>query len=210
MQISEPGLRERKRTETRNKLETAAVTLVLRDGLEHATLDAICEAADVSNRTFFNYFESKEDAIVGAKYVHVTDEAIADVLREHNGEAPAEVVVRLIFRVLDPSIEASELLKMRKKLFKIYPQLLGGVASQMERFTKELNAGVQLLLKDAPGYSTETPAELEISVDVLLALCSGSVRVAIREWVTNGSKATIEQVIQRAIGLVQKTVERLK
>jgi AcrR family transcriptional regulator len=210
MQISEPGLRERKRTETRSKLETAAVTLVLRDGLEHATLDAICEAADVSNRTFFNYFESKEDAITGAKYAHITDEAIDDVLREHDGEEPLEVIVRLIFRVLNPSIEASELLKKRMKLYKLYPQLLGGVASQMERFTKQLNAGVQLILKDAPGYSTESAAELDISADVLLALCTGSARAAVREWVTNGSKTSIEQVTQRAIGLVRKTVERLK
>ena len=50
------GLRDRKREETRSRLESAAVTLVLRDGLEHATVDSISAMADVSSRTFFNYF----------------------------------------------------------------------------------------------------------------------------------------------------------
>ncbi|MEJ1229402.1 MAG: TetR/AcrR family transcriptional regulator [Galbitalea sp.] len=76
MQISETGLRERKRAETRERLETAAVTIAARDGLEHATVDAICQAADVSPRTFFNYFDSKEDAIVGLRDSTITDEQV--------------------------------------------------------------------------------------------------------------------------------------
>ena len=41
------GLRDRKRRETRARLEEAAVTLVLRDGLEQTTIGTISELADV-------------------------------------------------------------------------------------------------------------------------------------------------------------------
>ena len=61
------GLRERKRAQTRHRLEEAAVGLALRDGLDKVTIDAISERADVSPRTFFNYFDSKEDAILGVR-----------------------------------------------------------------------------------------------------------------------------------------------
>ncbi|HEY2644421.1 MAG TPA: TetR/AcrR family transcriptional regulator [Galbitalea sp.] len=210
MQTSEPGLRERKRAETRTKLETAAVTIVLRDGLEHATLDAICEGADVSNRTFFNYFESKEDAIIGANYAHVTDEAITEILGAREGQDTVEAVIRLVFGVLNPTIEGSALLKLRMKVFKEYPHLLGRIASQFERFTQQLNSGVQAILKDSHRYANETPAELEISADAVLSLCVGSARSAVKEWVASGSTTPIEEVIQRAIGLVRTTVERLK
>ena len=53
--------------ETRARLEEAAVTLVLRDGLEQTTIGTISELADVSPRTFFNYFDSKDSAILGLR-----------------------------------------------------------------------------------------------------------------------------------------------
>ena len=61
------GLRERKRAQTRRRLEEAAIDLALRDGLDQVTIEAITERADVSRRTFFNYFDSKDDAILGLR-----------------------------------------------------------------------------------------------------------------------------------------------
>lgn len=66
MSVPEPvkGLRERKRLETHRALATTAVQLVAERGLDHVTVDDISAAAGVSARTFFNYFASKEDAVV--------------------------------------------------------------------------------------------------------------------------------------------------
>jgi AcrR family transcriptional regulator len=60
-----PGLRERKKAARREALIDATHRLVERDGLDAVTVDAICEEAGVSSRTFFNYFESKDDAVLG-------------------------------------------------------------------------------------------------------------------------------------------------
>ncbi len=59
------GLRERKKRLTRARLHRCALELTLERGLGAVTVDAIAEAADVSPRTFFNYFRSKESAILG-------------------------------------------------------------------------------------------------------------------------------------------------
>ena len=59
------GLRERKKRARREALIDATHRLVERDGLDAVTVEAICEAAGVSTRTFFNYFESKDDAVLG-------------------------------------------------------------------------------------------------------------------------------------------------
>lgn len=59
------GLRERKKAARREALIDATHLLVERDGIDAVTVDAICEQAGVSSRTFFNYFESKDDAVLG-------------------------------------------------------------------------------------------------------------------------------------------------
>jgi AcrR family transcriptional regulator len=57
--VGAPGLRERKRLETRERLTRVAMALFLDRGFEATTLDDIAAAADVSRRSFFHYFGSK-------------------------------------------------------------------------------------------------------------------------------------------------------
>jgi AcrR family transcriptional regulator len=57
------GRRERKKLSTHEALRRAALTLVAERGLDGVTVQDISDAADVSERTFFNYFSSKEEAV---------------------------------------------------------------------------------------------------------------------------------------------------
>ncbi|MGA1837327.1 TetR family transcriptional regulator [Herbiconiux sp. 11R-BC] len=66
-------LRERKKVETRAAIHEAALRLVAENGVEHASVDAICSEAGVSTRTFFNYFPSKVSAVVGLPSFEITD-----------------------------------------------------------------------------------------------------------------------------------------
>lgn len=59
------GLRERKKAATRSALSVAALSLVVERGL-NVTAEAIAAAANVSLRTFHNYFSTKEEAISAA------------------------------------------------------------------------------------------------------------------------------------------------
>jgi AcrR family transcriptional regulator len=62
----EPGLRERKKAATRMALSRAAMQLAVEHGVDGVTAEAIAAAAEVSPRTFHNYFASKEEAIIAA------------------------------------------------------------------------------------------------------------------------------------------------
>lgn len=59
------GLRERKRRATRDAIERAAIALVSERGYDNVTVAQICELSFVSQGTFFNYFRTKDAAIVG-------------------------------------------------------------------------------------------------------------------------------------------------
>ncbi len=60
------GRRERKKRATRLALRAAAIDLSAERGFANVTVEDIADAADVSVRTFFNYFDSKEAAVVGS------------------------------------------------------------------------------------------------------------------------------------------------
>lgn len=61
------GPRERRRRETYAALTTRARALTAERGLNGFTIEELCEGVGVSRRTFFNYFATKEDAVLGAK-----------------------------------------------------------------------------------------------------------------------------------------------
>lgn len=61
------SLRERKKTETWHAIHNAAAELALDDDTRHVTVEAISSEAGISQRTFFNYFSTKEDAILGVR-----------------------------------------------------------------------------------------------------------------------------------------------
>ena len=58
------GLREAKKARTRANLARAALLLAAEEGLHGTTVEAIAARAGVSPRTFFNYFDSKDEAVV--------------------------------------------------------------------------------------------------------------------------------------------------
>jgi AcrR family transcriptional regulator len=62
--VPKPGLREKKQRETRQRIAETGLQLFIAHGYESTTLDAIAAAADISRRTFFSYFKSKEEILL--------------------------------------------------------------------------------------------------------------------------------------------------
>src|SRR3954469_5838983 len=57
------GLRERKKQQTRDQIARVAMTLFLERGFDTVTVAEVADAADVSEKTVFNYFPAKEDLV---------------------------------------------------------------------------------------------------------------------------------------------------
>lgn len=70
-----PGLRERKKQRTHAAISDAAITLFLEHGFNQVSVAQVAEAAEVSKRTLFAYFPTKEDLVVHRLADHETESA---------------------------------------------------------------------------------------------------------------------------------------
>src|SRR6478752_8687235 len=98
------GLRERKKAMTRLALEDAALSLFATKGFDHTTVDEIAEACDVSRRTFFRYFASKEDIFSGDKAEHDTE--MFELIASRPADEPALESLRATLIALAADLEA--------------------------------------------------------------------------------------------------------
>jgi AcrR family transcriptional regulator len=95
------GLRERKKLRTRRAIAGAALRLFHERGYEETTISDIAAAADVSPRTFFSYFPSKDDVVFAEM-----DERLAEV-RAGLAERPSgETALATFRRVADALLQA--------------------------------------------------------------------------------------------------------
>jgi AcrR family transcriptional regulator len=87
------GLRERKKARTRRAISEAAITLFLDRGYDAVSVAEIAAAAEVSKRTLFAYFPSKDDLVLH-RFADHEDEAARVVRGREPGESPLDALHR--------------------------------------------------------------------------------------------------------------------
>jgi AcrR family transcriptional regulator len=199
-----PGLRDRKRLQTRARIENAAVFLVLRDGLEATTVEAISERAEISPRTFFNYFDTKDSALLGVPH-QGPDEEVGSV--EPGGDLISSVV-RLLMDTMGVALETrASVHEDRLEVIRRHPQVLAGQMTQLNARTGRLTAAIEELMAATPEFADHDA--LRPQAEVLLALSGGAIRSALRTWAEEGSHHPVQDIERRATALIQEVVGKL-
>lgn len=188
------GLRERKKRATRAALAEAAVRLAAEHGADNVTVEAISEAAGVSPRTFFNYFDSHDDAFV------MIDREVGERVRRTVREAPAalpplDVVREALATELANVEEQQEIWHLRAQVFQRSPHLLlRGMGAHMAEEVELAEAiavrlGAAPFLPDGEKSGGRGPCEhvpdtsaLGLYPRLLAAVATTAVRVAVEHW----------------------------
>ncbi|MDN5878389.1 MAG: TetR/AcrR family transcriptional regulator [Arthrobacter sp.] len=128
--------RERNRLETWNAIHDAAAAMTLEDGPVSVTIEAVASRAGVSKRTFFNYFPTKEDAILGTRAPLVSDELL-EKFRSSDADLLTRIV-RILAGVMATSLGRGHAYQVRRDIITRYPELKG-------RMVQHINAAEGLV-----------------------------------------------------------------
>lgn len=188
MQVS-LSLRERKRIDTYRSIHEAAAELVLERGLANVTVDEIVERAGVSARTFFNYFPTKEDAVVGLRAPELSDELL-ESFRSQLGDDLLSGAVELLAAVIGTALIPGDDPVRRKELTLEYPEL-------RKRFMMRISDAERLALQAIEEQPESLPNTPE-AARVLTALAAAVIRYSYQSQpgsVTSPDKETLRQGI---------------
>jgi AcrR family transcriptional regulator len=190
------SLRERKKLATRRLLRRAALELVGERGLANVTVEDIAEAADVSPRTFFNYFPSKEAALFGGEPDRAA--GLRDRVAHLAPGVPAVEVLRTVM-AQDAEEMAAELRSLggdpadwlrRMKVARTDPHVRAAQAAHMATIERAIGEGLAARLGADP--------ETDPYPWVLAAAAVGVVRACMAFWAGSGGTVQLGRLVEQA------------
>ncbi len=143
------------------------MTLVEAKGFNNVTVEDICEAADISRRTFFNYMDSKDEAVLGSVPYDVPEDALEVI-----ATTQSDNVLDLMFSqvVVLPDALSRERLMRRRAILSHNPALAGAVYVRKSETMRKLARAVEKHFLAFPGDRKLDHAPLAIEVNVLVNL----------------------------------------
>ena len=186
------GLRERKKRATRQALGEAALRLAADRGLEHLTVEEISEAAGVSSRTFFNYFSSKEEAIIGdAPLIIAPGDSVPFI---PDGESVLDGLHRVVRAAAAGTAWRRDEVRLRRQLLERYPALVPRMYARIAGFERSLASAVAAHSGGGPG---------DAYPQLMAAVASTAVRVAIYRWSADHDDRTLDHHLDEMFGLLK-------
>jgi AcrR family transcriptional regulator len=196
--LTEPplSLRARKKLATRRGIRRVALDLIAERGFSHVTVEDIAAAADVSPRTFFNYFPSKEAVLFGAdprraeesraRLVHdLPGRSALDVLRVVLADQARTFAAELAELGGDPARRARQMQAAHAD-----PQLRAAQAAHM--------ALVESRFAGALAERLGTDPDRDPYPMVLASAATGILRATMSFWAATGGAVPLDQLTDAA------------
>jgi AcrR family transcriptional regulator len=183
------GLRERKKLATRLALHEAALRLVAERGLDRVSIDDIAARADVSPRTFFNYFASKDDAVVGLDPAAPTAQAAAFIARPA-AESAVEALRAVALDQARKMAEDPQLWPLRMQVVETHPSLVAKLAAAFGESDRVLAAAI--------AERTGTRVDDDVLPMLLAGVAGAAMRTALHRWFASDFTASLPDLLDEA------------
>ena len=182
------GLRERKKLATRLSIHRAALQLVAERGLG-VSVEDIAERAEVSPRTFFNYFPSKDDAILGLDPA-ASHHMVEAFLARPATEAPVRALRAVAAAQAAEMAEETELWPLRMRVIEAHPALLGRLAAAFGQSERAMATAI--------AQRTGTSVDAGIYPMLLAGVAAAATRSALHRWLATDFTASFPDLVDEA------------
>lgn len=193
--VPEAGRRERKKAQTRDAIIDAAIDRFERRGYDATTVEQIADAADVSERTFFRYFDSKLDVVLATKGSEAPD-LEAQIASRPAGESPLEATRQVIRAQLLDQLGAGDLVVRQFRVVMGTPSLRPLAFEHFNEHRDEL----------ATVYAARlgVPAD-DLVPQVFASAVGGTIWTVINRWVDEGAeRERLLPLVDEAFALLEK------
>jgi AcrR family transcriptional regulator len=195
----EIGLRERKRRETRAALSLAALRLCIHRGWEDVTVDDIAAAANVSPRTFRNYFSTKAEAVAAGHLERML--LIADELRARPaGEPLWTAITHCVAAQFEPPARKSAVLRDSNQWLERIRFILTEPAIQGE--VLKASAAAQVELAKVISKRAGARRAKNLYPHVAAAVVTAVVGTVVDRWLRDGPSGPVVPLLRKAFELV--------
>ena len=188
------GLRDRKKLAARRALRAAAVRLVAERGLKNVTVEDIAQEADVSVRTFFNYYHSKEEAIVGPS-PEVAAELRQALLARPADEPPLVALQSVLIDLAVPYADRQDEWLLHMQVVRQEPSLLPSMLASF--------AAQERSLIEAVAERTGTHPDRDLYPALVAAAAIAAFRVAMTQWRSLEGERSLPHLVEAAMAMVQ-------
>ena len=194
MQTMHPteSLRDRKRREAKRATQRVAIELCLEHGVDAVTVEMICDRAGISPRTFYNYFGSREAAVLGGERPAASEEQVAAFIAR-DGVSDVEAFASLMAQVWVEAEPDREIFRLRRRLLDASPELAGLNWNRINESRTEYAQTVRLRL--AARQPDATPEDLDTESALVVALAMGTLQVIARGWAADDGDTDLESLI---------------
>lgn len=169
------GLRHRKKLKAQLAVERAALELVIERGYDGVTVEDICARAEISKKTFFNYFPSKASAIRGRMDTFPDDERLTEILEEHDDACYLDVLVGIVGTSLASGVD-EDIINLRREALRSMPQLFFQGQRDMLAVQHSIAAAMRTYLADHPERRMIADRPLEEEALVASSIAIGIAR----------------------------------
>lgn len=187
------GLRERHRKRTAADLEQAALDLFSQRGFDAVTIDDIAAVADVSRRTFFRYYGSKEDVIL-SDHPKRLDELELALARRPADESPMTALRHAIMSLAGAIEDQRDHMLRRFRLITTTPSL----EARSLCLQRNWETAVTAMLAARMGVD---PAK-DLRPGVVAATTMAAMRVATANWLSGGGQGDLAAIVATALDLL--------
>ncbi|MGW3687621.1 TetR family transcriptional regulator [Streptomyces sp. NPDC005125] len=173
------GLRERKKRRTRDALLHAALELFTTQGYEETTVDEIVDAVDVSQRTFFRYFASKEETTFAVQEM-VESRFLSELRQRPAAESPFEAMrsaVLCAWNSIGEAIEELVTVELHMRTYRMIESTPSLLAAHLRR-SIDLENQIAEVIAAREGLDIATDPRPRVAV----AAFSGVMRVTGQLW----------------------------